>query len=79
MTVHRRDSAPPYEALSYTWGNPKRDKIILCYGKRLRVTKNCKNALLALRARRRAYLQMEDADADRLVQWYVWIDAICID
>lgn len=74
--VCRRDSAPPYEALSYTWGNQEYDQTIWCNGVPLPVTKNCKRALRALRARRRA--SDEYPEAERKGHQYVWIDAICI-
>lgn len=76
IEIHRRDSAPPYEALSYTWGTQQYDQTIWCMGESLRVTKNCKRALRALRARRRA--SEEYPEAERKGHQYVWIDAICI-
>ncbi|KAJ9149338.1 hypothetical protein NKR23_g4229 [Pleurostoma richardsiae] len=53
-----------YEALSYTWGSADEAHYIQCNGKQLRVTKNCKTALLNLRSSEPRAL---------------WVDAICID
>lgn len=56
---------PAYRALSYVWG-PKDPKChILCDGKPLQITPNCKLALLRLRHR------------NKTQNW--WVDAICID
>ena len=41
-------SEPPYEALSYTWGDPNEKETISCNEHRLDVTKNCLDALRAL-------------------------------
>jgi len=54
-----------YEALSYTWDASIGQDYVLCYGRKLLVTKNCEAALRQLR-----YSQN-----DRLL----WVDAICID
>jgi hypothetical protein len=56
---------PTYEALSYTWGNPKETEPIIVNGQTMRVTKNLNAALLALRKE----------NEDRIM----WIDALCID
>jgi hypothetical protein len=55
---------PEYEALSYTWGDPKATELITLNGRVVDVTKNLKAALLALRK----------PDAERVM----WIDALCI-
>jgi hypothetical protein len=54
-----------FEALSYQWGKVDPDCFIICNGKRLCVTPNCRNALLHLQ--------------QRLVSRRLWVDAICID
>lgn len=61
------ETAPPYEAISYTWGSESGMEEIACGSDsyRIRVTKNCESVLRRLRR----------PDEDRLV----WIDAICID
>ncbi|KAH4079024.1 hypothetical protein HBI56_235370 [Parastagonospora nodorum] len=57
---------PKYEAISYTWGNTSAPRSLYVGGKDdfLKSTKNCSNALRALRL----------VDGDRVV----WIDAVCI-
>lgn len=55
---------PPFEALSYVWGDPEDLLLIIVDGKRFAVTRNLLEALQALRLR----------DATRTF----WIDAICI-
>lgn len=59
--------APPYEAISYTWGDGTETEEMFCGPDkhRIRVGMNCASVLRRLRR----------LDKDRLV----WIDAICID
>jgi hypothetical protein len=59
--------APPYEAISYTWGSTEHLQTIPCgpEGANIAVTQNCESVLRRLR----------DPNSPRLV----WIDAICID
>jgi hypothetical protein len=57
-------SAAPYEAISYVWGDPVRNRVILCDGKSLAVTSNLREAL--------------DAVRDRNSVRRFWADAICI-
>jgi hypothetical protein len=59
------DEAPPYEALSYCWGDPAITEQIFLDNRRISVTKNCHSALSRLRLPARERL--------------MWIDAICID
>ena len=54
-----------YEALSYCWGEPKKDRSIICNGGELLVTKNCYDALFCLR--------------NLFSTRTLWIDSICID
>ena len=69
LTKHPVDDLPPYEALSYAWGEGKRDNICLCQDERssgaFKITNNLFQALKQLRHK----------DEDRLL----WIDQICID
>ncbi|KAF2200646.1 hypothetical protein GQ43DRAFT_472515 [Delitschia confertaspora ATCC 74209] len=58
------DSAPEYQALSYTWGAPNFTEDIIIDGKLLKITPNCASALR----------RMLRGKADRLV----WVDSICI-
>ena len=53
-----------YEALSYTWGNPKITKPVRCSGKTIDVTTNLHSALRHLRY----------PDQQRIL----WVDALCI-
>jgi hypothetical protein len=64
LFVARRIDDPPYEALSYTWGDAADKVPILVNDKVLEVTRNL---FLAL-----ANIRMENADS------FLWIDAICI-
>ena len=59
------DEAPPYEALSYVWGDPNRTREITLDGKSFQVTTNLASAL---RHRR-----------DRQKPRTLWVDAVCID
>lgn len=56
--------APPYEAISYTWGDPLQLSWVLVNGKRLRVRRNCEYVLR----------QSRWCGTER----YIWVDAICI-
>ncbi|CAH0028295.1 unnamed protein product [Clonostachys rhizophaga] len=58
------DSPQAYEALSYTWGEPRGTRPILCHGKTLLITPNCEQALLHLRGKKEPR--------------QLWVDAICI-
>ena len=59
------DEPPPYEALSYVWASPIRNRYILCEGKKIMITENCDAALRRLRS---------SADRRRVL----WVDSICI-
>lgn len=59
------EQAPPYNAISYTWGPPTPTKSIYVDGKLREIRKNCKDVLL------QAYNWQPSE--------YYWIDAICID
>lgn len=65
LSVHDIMMAPPYEALSYVWGDPTITSEVLCNGQRFNVTINLKGALQRLRL----------VDQARTL----WADAICID
>lgn len=64
VNVYQIKEAPPYEALSYTWGDPLPTLWVQCGKMRLKVRRSLHTALLRLRSftRRRR----------------LWIDAICI-
>ena len=59
------DRTPPYDAISYVWGNPERKAQILCDGHILGLTSSLDGALQRVRC----------VDEARLL----WADAICID
>jgi hypothetical protein len=56
---------PPFEALSYAWGDSSQRVALQCHGKDLHVTLNCESALRHLR---------QDSGIRT-----IWVDAICID
>ncbi|KAI1382476.1 heterokaryon incompatibility protein-domain-containing protein [Hypoxylon crocopeplum] len=58
------DTAPPFEALSYIWGNPDPRPEAYCDGHPIRVTRNLHNFLLAL--------------AGEGARLWLWIDELCI-
>ncbi|KAF3810334.1 hypothetical protein GCG54_00000379 [Colletotrichum gloeosporioides] len=72
LFVHNLTSAPPYEALSYVWGDPNKTEAIeikspatyMGPNTQLHVTTSCVMALRRLRS----------AEATRIL----WVDAICI-
>lgn len=64
LSAFERDSAPPYEAISYAWGDENDSKIIRCEKRKLKVTTNLRNALLQIR--------------DPFEVKLLWADAVCI-
>ncbi|KAL0935598.1 heterokaryon incompatibility [Colletotrichum truncatum] len=64
LEPYKMDIAPPYEALSYTWGRQKPENSIELNGRLFLVRPNLHAALLALRR----------PDENR----FLWVDAICI-
>ena len=65
LNVPRLEEAPPYEALSYAWGDPTVIASILLCGTSSNITDNLHSALLHLR--------------HEVLPRTLWIDAICID
>jgi hypothetical protein len=65
LDITNLQNAPPYEALSYVWGNPNPPIEICCNGINIPVTPNLADALRRIR----------DKEKDRVL----WIDALCID
>jgi hypothetical protein len=61
------DSAPPYNAISYTWGDPASTVDITVDGRNMVVRQNCEYVL------QQAFTKM-----NKKIQ-YLWVDAICID
>ncbi|XP_014551279.1 hypothetical protein COCVIDRAFT_113339 [Bipolaris victoriae FI3] len=66
------EDAPPYLALSYCWGSPKKDDSLWCNGSRIQITTSLSQAL-----RRLADLQDGIPDYNHTEPWF-WIDQICI-
>jgi hypothetical protein len=64
LTIVDLDSAPPYEAISYVWGDPSVQVNLTCGGKSLKVTPNLRAALHHLRPQ----------NGTRML----WADATCI-
>ncbi|KAH7370153.1 heterokaryon incompatibility protein-domain-containing protein [Rhexocercosporidium sp. MPI-PUGE-AT-0058] len=64
LVVARLDTAPPYEALSYVWGDPEPLDAVICNGQRKSITTNLGIALKHLRLLDKARL--------------IWVDALCI-
>ena len=60
----RIDQTPPYEAISYVWGDPTKTVVLVCDGAKLGITYNLSSALRRVR-------RVNDT---RLL----WADAICI-
>lgn len=60
--------APPYRAISYTWGDPAHLTSIIVNGQQMNVRLNCEYALI------QASQEDDDGTADRLI----WIDSICV-
>jgi hypothetical protein len=65
LSTWAMDAAPPYVAMSYTWGDPQSTTQIHINGQLMSVRQNCDEVL------RQAYGFRPKA--------YFWIDAICID
>lgn len=68
VNLDDRRTVKSYDALSYVWGSRAPDVPVLCDGKPLLVTENCRDALVQLRRRHGCR-----------VSGALWIDAICID
>lgn len=64
LEVYQLHSAPPYQAISYVWGDPGKTKEIICNGQPLKITVTLFNALQRVRRWSPNLL--------------VWADAICI-
>lgn len=58
------DDVRPYEAVSYVWGRTTDRVVILCHGKKLKITRNLFEALKRFRRRRKTRI--------------LWADAVCI-
>ncbi|RGP77958.1 hypothetical protein FLONG3_3915 [Fusarium longipes] len=65
LATYALDDAPRYEALSYVWGSPEREKNMKCNDRNFKITDSLNTALMRLRL----------TDEPR----HLWIDQICID
>ena len=65
LTIISVESCPPFEALSYVWGQARAVHPVLCDGGAVSITQNLDDALRSLRL---------PTQARRL-----WVDAVCID
>ena len=45
LSIHRMDSRPSYEAISYTWGDPSQSRSVIINGYKLEVNSNAFNIL----------------------------------
>ncbi len=77
LSTHSLDAAPPYRALSYTWGDPTVTEPIHINGHTVEVTRNLLAAL-----RRIARDPADDAggglEHGQQQQLLLWVDALCI-
>ncbi|KAH7364804.1 heterokaryon incompatibility protein-domain-containing protein [Rhexocercosporidium sp. MPI-PUGE-AT-0058] len=64
LSVSERETAPPFEAISYAWGSGTNTRVISCENRKLKVTTNLRDALWKIR----------DPVKSRLL----WADAVCI-
>ncbi|KAJ4983242.1 het domain protein [Stagonosporopsis vannaccii] len=64
--IHRykTSAAPPYEGLSYAWGDPSNVAPVVCNGIEVQVTRSLRNALLRVR----------DIEIPKII----WADALCM-
>ena len=65
LTIINVESCPPFEALSYVWGQARAVHPVLCDGGAVSITQNLDDALRSMRL---------PTQARRL-----WVDAVCID
>lgn len=66
--ANTQNDAPPYIAMSYTWGSPKKSFAVIINGKQLKVGANCHYALS----------QACQHQLPGMNESYFWIDQICI-
>jgi hypothetical protein len=77
LSQHLLDDEPQYIALSYTWNQGGRRRVIECDGMKFEIGENLWHFLCEFR--RKQYLtRYHSAQADK-DKCYLWIDAICID
>lgn len=89
LTVWPLATAPPYHAISYTWGNPNETTHVVINDKCMVVRRNCEYVLKQAKwyedgrrkqkGRRWMGLNGKVAKGKEEWGWYYWCDAICID
>jgi hypothetical protein len=67
VSVWPLDTAPSYDAISYTWGDPALTVSITINGQTMVVRQNCE------------YVMQQWFTAKRSTSKYIWVDAVCID
>jgi hypothetical protein len=67
LSIWPLDSAPPYNAISYTWGDPSSTVDITVDGRNMVVRQNCEYVLQQAFTKKNKEIQ------------HLWVDAICID
>ena len=65
LRIYDRDTAPAYQAISYTWGDPRPLMAVWVSDRRIWVRENCLYALTQVRRYNRG-------------ECNIWVDAICI-
>jgi hypothetical protein len=79
LGVYALKTAPPFTALSYTWGGEVRSQFINLHGTPFRVTPNLEAFLLEAKRRIEAISANKELDEKRWNGGWLWIDSICID
>ena len=77
LSTHSLDAAPPYRALSYTWGDPTVTEPIQVNGHTVGVTKNLLAALRRI-ARDAADEAGGGLQQEQQQHLLLWVDALCI-
>lgn len=71
--------APPFTALSYTWGGEERSQPINIEGKSCHITPNLQSFLWEAKRRIEVSAATEARDRNNWNGGWLWIDSICID
>ncbi|KAJ4417790.1 hypothetical protein N0V82_005956 [Gnomoniopsis sp. IMI 355080] len=87
LSVFPLATAPPYHAISYTWGDPNDTASVLINGKRMVVRRNCEYVLKQAQwyddeengCSSRKEKKKAGGRGKRSRRRYFWCDAICID
>ena len=64
LQQHKVSNAPPYEDLSYVWGDPDDRVAVICNGFRINVTRSLRNAIRRI--------------GDPVKPKTIWVDALCL-